>query len=188
MVRLGAAWFGKSMGADGPFLSKGYDMELYERSEFVDAAVSKMLSLLVSQTRGNLILWETVEKTIGFERYTLHWPAFWHRLRRDFLKQTGIALWAVRDVGVRLLTTQDQIIWRADVRRKKAFRQLGRDQKELVAIKDVDLTEHQRILKTRQIQATKEMRRSIRRQVALSEAMSRPSASGLPRPLMKQVA
>lgn len=163
-------------------------MDRFEEKQAIKGAVAAALELLRKHKRGDVVPWAAIEGAAGFERYTRHWAAFLKRTRRDFMGETGICLWPVTDVGMELLTTQDQLITRSAKRRRKALRQMRRDVKELAAIPDADLTSRQKVLRANQVAAGREGARQVNRQLRLTQILAKPSSSGQPRPVMATAA
>lgn len=157
------------------------DRKLFAEVPEVRKAVGRALMLFSERKRGEVVPWADIEGAAGFERYTRHWSAFWSRLRRDFMGRTGICLWPEVNVGAKLLTIEEQLNARAVHRRRKAFRQLRRDQRELDALPNAELSDRQREVKARQLSAAREAKRQVLRQLRVGHALSKPSSSGQPR-------
>jgi hypothetical protein len=142
------------------------------------------MEVMKEYNRGDIVPWERIEQAAGFERYTLHWSAFSRRFRRDYMRQTGICLWPVgQNGGLELLTKDKQLTWRAAKRRLKAVRQFSKDRRELQSMPDADLTDRQRVIKARQLEACSKGRREALRQVRVTQALCKPTSSGQPRPI-----
>ncbi len=157
---------------------------LKEESPVVTGAVGRVLAVLRKRRRGDVVSWGEIEGAAGFERYTQHWPAFFKRLRRDFMRETGICMWPVgQNGGMELLTQQDQLVKRAAKRRLKAVRQFTRDYRELIAVPDKGLSDRQRVIKATQLEASRRGRRAALQQVRLAQSLEKPSSSGIPRPV-----
>lgn len=144
----------------------------------VDAAVAAFLTL----PRGVVIPWGEIEAVAGFDRESPHWRQFDKRWRRRFLRTTGVHLGPVNGVGLKLLTTQEQLHDRSVMRHRKAYRQLHREAVELAALPDAELTTHQRDVKHRKIDRVQEVQRVVSASNNLAHLLARPSSSGMPRP------
>lgn len=156
-------------------------MPFIRESHVVTAAVLRAAEHIATLRRGDTVTWEALESLAGFERYTRHWGAFLHRLRGKVLSgDRGIRLEAVTNVGLKLLTHTEQLLDRN--RSKRAKRQMARGIKELVAIPDSGLTDHERAVKVRRIAAAKDARLLADRAARTAAVLARPSSNGYPRP------
>lgn len=159
---------------------------LKEESPIVTGAVGRALEVMKEYQRGDVVPWEKIEEAAGFERYTLHWAAFSRRFRRDYMNETGICLWPVgNNGGLELLTKDKQLTWRAAKRRLKAVRQFTKDRRELQSIPDAELNDRQRTIKARQLESCTKGRREALRQLRVTQALAKPSTSGIPRPVSR---
>lgn len=154
----------------------------FAEKEAIRQGVRKTLDVLAGFRRGQTAPWVAIESAAGISRYSTHWAAFFKRLRRDFLRNTGICLWPVPTVGMRLLTVQEQLTTRAAARRRKAFRQMRKDECELAAVPDKDMTARQRLLRSNQMAAAKEGKREVLRQLRVAHILSKPSGGERVRP------
>lgn len=146
----------------------------------VDEAVRVGLNLVGGYARGDVVPWATLEAAVGFVRYTEHWGAFLHRMRRDFRNVTGIVLWPVRDVGLELLTINDQLHKRSIARHRRAVKQLTKELRELDALPDGELTQHQQEVKARKLMKARDERRAVLRGLREGHSLLRPSKTGVP--------
>lgn len=156
-------------------------MSNFEATATITDAVLRALNVLAQYKRGETVTWDALEQAAGFARYTQHWSSFWNRLKRDFMNQAGgVCLWPETNVGARLLTAQEQLTERAVKRRRRALRQMRKDQQELAAVPDRELTMNQRVLKSQQLQAARDGSKQVLRQLRVSHVLAKPSAA-LPR-------
>ena len=111
-----------------------------------------------------------------------NWSAVWHRVQRDFRRETGIVVWAVRGVGIKLLTVEEQLGWRSRKRMKKAARQHHKDMVELMAIPLEEMDERQRTERVIRFQQSRDRRLAIIHRSRVSEVLGTPTPSYMPRP------
>lgn len=148
----------------------------------VAAAVDRAVKLIRSgYRRGDVAPWAEIEGAAGFARGSQHWPAFRHRLLRDFRRQTGIVLWPQNGVGWKLLTVDEQLRERSQKRHRRARRQLHKDAVELAALPDSELSARQREERARRVEAAREKVRDIERVRRRGEALLAATVSTLPR-------
>lgn len=154
---------------------------LVPKLDEIDCALSRGLAVFKGRPRGTLVPWHELESAIGFERYTLHWPALWFRLKRDFRRQTGVVLWAVNGKGAKLLTLDEQLAWRSRKRHKRAARQLQKDQVELASLPDAELSDRQRWEKSVRLDMARRRRNDIYTSLRRADRLTQPSAVSQPR-------
>lgn len=154
---------------------------MFDENDVIGAAVGRCLVLLRDFKRGDVLPWKRIESAAGFERYSTHWTQFLKRVRRDFLASSGITLWPVSGVGLKLHTHQEQLHDRDLSRQRRALRQQSKNVAELRATPDHELTDHQREAKARKLENARAGRKKILAGVRLAHALMRPSSSGVPR-------
>ena len=155
---------------------------LKPKSAAVTKAVEAGLRLFGGHKRGDLVPWPLIERAAGFGRDTQHWTAFMRRVRRDFLRQTGVCLWASPGDGLRLLTVAEQLGWRSAKRQRRAARQMARDAAELAALPAAELTARQAEERARRQEITRAGLRAVRRAARMG-AMLNTRPSYMPRPV-----
>lgn len=155
---------------------------LKKRSAAVDLAVEAGLALFGRHKRGDIVPWREIERAAGFLRDTQHWTAFMRRVRRDFLRQARVCLWAIPGDGLKLLTVAEQLSWRARKRWRRAFRQLRRDQAELAVLTGDDLTPRQAEERARRLELNRGALKNIRRAQRQGSVLDQKQ-SYQPRPL-----
>lgn len=153
---------------------------MFVEKDIIGDAVRRSVKLFAQYHRGEIVGWEEIEETAGFDRFSPHWHAFSKRARRDFREETGIVLWPVTGIGLELLTIKDQLHRRSISRQRRATRQMTRDLIELRAIPDRELSEHDRRLKYSKIDRARQARRSVLYAVRVSHILARPSSTGVP--------
>jgi len=149
------------------------DDGIYEAKDVITDGIYATLEILKQLKRGDILTWQEMEAATGFLQYGTHWTAYLKRLRRDFLNESGIVLWPVKGVGVRLLTIEEQIHMRSIARQRRAARQLSRDVKELRAIPDTELTDHQREARRRKIDRSKISKQSVLYSLRIGHQLAR---------------
>ena len=154
---------------------------MFASKDVISDAVARVVSLLSPHKRGDVVSWEQIETAAGFERESTHWSAFNRRMRKCFRQNTGIVLWPVNGIGLKLLTTDEQLNMRSISRQRRAIRQLTRDVIELKALPDSELSDHQRNAKRRKIDQTKNARRAVIYSDRLAHQLMRPIDTGMPR-------
>jgi len=154
---------------------------IFDAKDIISDAVARVVRLLSPRLRGDVVSWGEIETAAGFERESTHWTSFNRRMRRIFRQNTGIVLWPVVSVGLKLLTTDEQLNMRSISRQRRAIRQLTRDVVELKALPDAELSDHQRNAKRRKIDQTKNARRAVIYSDRLAHQLMRPIDTGMPR-------
>jgi hypothetical protein len=154
---------------------------MFQPVDVIGAAVGRGLLLLAAHKRGDTVAWGAIEAAAGFARDTQHWPQFFKRLRLDYLSKTGVCLWPVNGVGMKLLTVAEQLNERAAARRRRAVKQMTRDRQELEAIPARDLTDYQKFQRSAQIDQSRTARRAVLASVRKGNALAGGTKTGLPR-------
>lgn len=156
---------------------------LIKEKKVVTEAVLRAVAHVATLQRGDVIPWATLEGLAGFERYTQHWHAFISRLRKKVLAgDRGIWLAAITNVGLRLLTQKEQIL--DQNRTRRARRQLNRGIKEVSAVPDSGLSDHDRMAKMKRIEANRAARLMATRANRTAEVLSKTS-NGIPKVRMR---
>jgi hypothetical protein len=154
---------------------------MFDTNDFITKAVQAVTSLILSRERGAVLAWPDVEGSAGFTRRSSHWSAFVRRLKRDLRDNSGLTLHALPGVGYKIETVDEQLNARAIRRHRRARRQLDADVKELAALPDTLLSDHQRGVKHRKIDQGKTARRAVDYSLRLGHKLAKPSQTGLPR-------
>lgn len=115
--------------------------------------------------RGDVIPWEAIEEAAGIERYSEHWTSVIKKLKRKFLDERGIALWAVAGVGLKLTTKDEQLNLITVKRQRRAVRQMSRSLQELGALPSLELTNNQRRLQAYRLDEMHRTRRLMKRSI-----------------------
>jgi len=101
--------------------------------------------LFAGKERGDLVTHAEIEQVTKLKQNVSPWNTVLGKFRRGYLRHTGIALRSEKNVGYRLMTTQEQS--EDDYHRRRARRALQRDFSEKVFMKDEELTvEQQRLV------------------------------------------
>jgi hypothetical protein len=156
---------------------------MFEEKDIIGDAVRRAVKLFQQRKRGDVVAWAEINETAGFDKTSPHWSQFDKRFRRDFRRDTGIVLWPVNGVGLQLLTVKDQLHMRSIARARRATRQMTRDLIELRAIPDRELSDHDRQVKYRKIDQSRQARRGVLYSARLGHVLARPNKTGMPRPV-----
>jgi hypothetical protein len=130
-------------------MRKADTMSKSERKQFeqdpeIITRVEALKTLTAEYQRGNVLLWEVVEATLGMDREddrlkyaVLKWRKHCHRDRR-------IETWAIPGSGIKLLTESEQVSMLPQKRAKKAYRQHGLILRSIKNTNIQNLSEHER--------------------------------------------
>lgn len=151
----------------------------FAAKDVITDAVNRTVSLITPHPRGAVVSWHDIESAAGFERYSTHWTQFLKRVRAEILESRGIKLVAVNGVGLRLMSVDQQILDQS--RPRKALRQFTRAKKEIAAVPDEELSDHQRVAKSVKIEAARKGRKAVLAAVRTGSKLMKPSDTGLPR-------
>lgn len=154
---------------------------MFEPKDVISDAVASAVKIITPRKRGEIIAWEQIETAAGFGRESPHWGAFNKRMRRQVRQDTGIVLWPVNGIGLKLLSTEEQLHMRSIARQRRAIRQMTRDLVELKALPDKELSDHQRTVKYRKIDQGRTARRAVLYSDKLAHMLSKPSTRDVPR-------
>lgn len=146
-----------------------------EESAGVAAGLGGILGLLRTKARGDMVPWGDLFAAAGFGRESPHWASAWPKAKRDFRRETGIAIWWFPGVGAKLLTAKEQRDKLPQWRAARAVRQLTRGLNEVAALPDAELGDRARAAKYAQLDRLKAARRSALRQ---KRAMANAPATG----------
>jgi hypothetical protein len=116
----------------------------FEEDPEISARVEALKKLTADYERGNVLLWETAESTLGLDRDSDELKYAVLKWRKHCHKNLRIETWAIPGVGIKLLTQSDQVSMLPQKRAKRAYRQHGLI---LRSIKNTDihsLSEHER--------------------------------------------
>lgn len=142
---------------------------LIEAKDEVRESVNALLALAAQYERGQVIPWSAITATVSERvmdgaavarddvRYVVQ------KWRAALLRDREIATRPVRDVGVRLLTREEQVRECARDRRVRAHRQLGRGLREVAAVDNSSLNDQDRRLQALTVAAMKDERRALRK-------------------------
>lgn len=151
---------------------------MFEPKDVITEAVERTFAHISALNRGAFVSWDKIEE-IGFVRYTKHWHSFWSRLKARLLNDPrGIKLAVVRGAGVRLMEGKEQILDRS--RPLRASRQLFRQRKEVAAVPDKGLNDHNRAAKHRILDLAKAARRQALWTSTIANRLAKPSSGGRP--------
>lgn len=154
-------------------------MSMFKTKSVISNAVEATLQLLRQRKRGDVVTWAELETTADFDRDSKHWTAYDRRFRRDFLKETGIKLFAVSGTGLKLMTASEQLL--DESRQRRANRQLWRGNKELESLPGRELSDHQQVVKSRRLDLGRTARRAALYVVRQTALLARTTTSDVPR-------
>lgn len=155
---------------------------MFDPKDRITNAVAAVTECVVARNRGAIVAWKEVEQKAGFRRGETHWSAFVRRLKRDLREKHGLTLCAVKSVGYKIETVDEQLNDRSIRRHRRARRQVDLDVKELAALPNDLLSDHQRTVKHRKIDQGKTARRAVDYSLRLGHQLAKPSSTGMPRP------
>lgn len=138
---------------------------MFERSEIVDAAVIAVMDILAGLDRGDVIKHRDVVAVTGIEKDSSQWKSVIHRVRHELLDTRGIALIPVVEIGYKLATKDEQLIWLTRHKERKALRQLNMQVRNLSAIPSNDLSLHQRRIQAVNSESLIRQRRFVKREM-----------------------
>lgn len=156
---------------------------MFDAKDVIGEAVARAVKLFAAHKRGDIVPWSQVEAVAGFTRESPQWTQFNKRFRRDFRRASGVVVWPVNGVGLKLLTHAEQLVVPLQKRQARALRQVTRGMKELGSLPDAELTEHQRAAKHRKLDQAKAARRAVLYSQRIGHKLARPSSPDLPRPV-----
>jgi hypothetical protein len=154
---------------------------MFDAKDVITNAVKAVTKAVLERNRGAVVGWPEIESAAAFTRESVHWSSFVRRLKRDLRDNAGLTLCAVKSVGYKIETVDEQLHARSIRRHRRARRQLDADVKELDALPEKELSDHQRNLKHRKIDQTKTTRRTVDYSLRLGHKLAKPTSIGLPR-------
>jgi hypothetical protein len=140
-------------------------MEFAEKQQ-ISLAVERVWENVVSKLdRGDVLLYDAMVEAGGFDRGSVHYPAFIKRIRNKILRERGIAIRPVNDVGYKLLTSVDQVVRCSKDRNRRISRQAFMASKEVANADVSELPIELQKLRALQEASFKEQRSTARKQV-----------------------
>ena len=158
---------------------------MFEAKDVIGDAAKRAVALFESHTRGDVVPWQAVFAAAGFDRNSPHWTQFNKRFRRDFREKTGIVVWPVNGVGLKLLTPKEQLEIPLARRQSRALRQVRRGLKELAALPVELLSDHEQEVRRRKLDQARAASRAVLYSVRLGHKLLKPTDNGIPRPKPK---
>ena len=134
----------------------------FEEKEEVTLAVNEMWKAFGELERGQIILWDDIEKLIQLphgEGSAKHIIGKW---RAKMLNVRSIATRARTGVGIQLLTCEQQATECAEDRQRRAHRQCNRGMKEVSSVDGASLGLHLRRLQNATMDSLRAARKQIR--------------------------
>jgi len=135
----------------------------FEEDPEIGERVQKLKDITADYQRGNMLLWEITEATLGLPRddeklryAVLKWRKYCHHELR-------IETWAVPGVGIKLLTESEQVAMLPQKRAKKAYRQHGLILRSIKNTNIQNLSEHERRMAFAIIENSRNARKATNR-------------------------
>lgn len=138
--------------------------------EELQRSVDAVVRFAANLGRGDTLRLTSIEQLSGCERYTGRWNAIVRKVRLAVLRDRGIALRPITNVGYRLCEHDEQLRYCSRNRQRRAIRQLGRGLLEVDALPPAELTDHQQHLRALMVQQLRTERRQVRRGVRSQQA------------------
>lgn len=179
-ARRGAVRQGK--GANGPSFSLNQGASMFEEKGYIRRIVNELVRVTSNLERGDVITHEAIERVSGVNRYTGPWNQIVRRFRRRVLKERGIAMLPVVQVGYHFCTQQEQLTVCAENRQRRAIRQVTRGCQEVGALPLEGLTDHQQRLKKFTMDAMKAERKAMKHALKDQSLVNRKSEVNPQRP------
>lgn len=135
---------------------------LIDENESITRAVASVFAHTLTLSRGEVLTYEAILRHGGFGREHISFGTFKQKLRRKVLKECGIAMRPIVNVGFRLLLISEQVVRCSYDRNKKIARQAWFGRKEISAVESDSLPLHLRQLKAIQENEFTSRRREAR--------------------------
>lgn len=128
------------------------DPEIAER-------VEKLKAVTADYQRGNVLLWEIAETTLGLHRDDEKLRYAVDKWRKYCHKELRIETWAIPGTGVKLLTESEQVSMLPQKRARKAYRQHGLILRSIKNTNIANLSEHERRMAAAIIEHSRQARK-----------------------------
>jgi len=130
-----------------------------EKNPLVEQIVDRLWAAFSAKLRGETIHWEELEEAGGFSRHQSFIEGVQPmgryivlRFIARLLRERDIATKVSWNLGIRLLTNQETAVELPYDRQKRAYRQVNKCLREMATVNAAELTFHERLLHTRQVQ------------------------------------
>lgn len=151
------------------------DRGQFERREDLEAMVQLLTEAFDELDRGDVLSRERVQAIVECEPNTKHWALVLNKARKQLLLDRGIATHCDREVGVRLLSRQEQLTWLPDWRARRARRQIRRAVQAVKLLPEAGLTMHQRRQRLAVMGSLSQASRDIATKIKANQAAARPA-------------
>ena len=131
----------------------------FEEDPEIAARVEKLKAVTADFQRGNVLLWEVAEATLGLDRDDEKLRYAVGKWRKYCHKELRIETWAIPGTGVKLLTESEQVGMLPQKRAKKAYRQHGLILRSIKNTNISNLTEHERRMAAAIIEHSRQARK-----------------------------
>lgn len=136
---------------------------MFSTKEEIQRTVDAMVDHVKSLDRGDVVKFGDLETITGTERYAGRWVLYVQKMRRRILKERGIAMRPLVNVGYKLCTKDEQLKYCARNRQRRAVRQLNRGIAEVDHLPHDGLSLHQQRLRALTLDNLRHERRAVRR-------------------------
>lgn len=135
-------------------------MQFAEKTENTDA-LDRLKAAFADPARGTILAWDDLERVMGTQRDTSRGLYVLVKFRKWLRREHRIVTFAERDVGLRTLTHAEAVREVPVYRQRRAFRQVTRGLRELATVDSGALTDHERLVLTRQQDAMRSEKRKL---------------------------
>ena len=116
----------------------------FEEDPGIADRVEKLKAATSDYSRGNVLLWEVAEATLGLHRDDEKLRYAVSKWRKYYHHELRTETWAIPSVGIKLLTESEQVAMLPQKRAKKAYRQHGLILRSIKNTNILNLSEHER--------------------------------------------
>lgn len=138
---------------------------MFESKEEIKSTVDKLFDAVAHLGRGDVLQWSDIERETRLPKDSGALQYVVRKLRKRVLKERGIAMRPIVNVGLKLLSHQEQVRVCAEDRHRRMFRQSSAATRELAAIDGSDLGLVDRRLRMAQLERLKYERQAMRRAI-----------------------
>lgn len=148
---------------------------MFETDAEIDALVDAVYAKAADLGRGDVLAHDVVREIVGCEPHTDRWPNVMRRVKNRIREERGIAILPEIGVGYRLLTHNETTGRLAAHRNKKARSQFRKLRREISALPDQELNDHQRRRKHFILDSIRKERGRLMEQEKLFAVVAKPS-------------
>lgn len=155
---------------------------MFKKSEELRRAVDAVVEFAKKIERSGTLLTKDIERVGDCQAYHGRWNAMIRKVRNRILRERGIALRPIINLGYRFCEHEEQVRYCARMRQKRAIRQINRGSREVSAVDSSALSLHYQRLRALSMNSMQEEARTIRKGMRLSEDHNRPTETIPQRP------